>query len=1446
LLAVSGLAVLFVLFGNFLPSVRPSASAATVFVVNSTGDGFDANPGDGICDDGTGHCTLRAAMREANVTPGTDTINFNIGAGPQTIAPASALPTITDPVVIDGTTQPGFAGSPIIELDGTNTGGGEGLAITAGSSIVRGLVINRFYTGVSLYGNGGNKIEGNYIGTNLAGNASPSSSSNLIYGLRVASTNNMIGGTTPAKRNVISGNGGDGIEILGLSGNGQGATGNVVQGNYIGTDATGNSAVPNRGEHAVRVYAASGNTIGGTAPGAGNVISGNSGNGVTINDTVSNGNSVLGNLIGVAADGVTPLPNNLNGINLPNAVNTVIGGTTSGAANVIANNKWGGIIVAGNAPPLTLSGYNNAIRGNSIYGNARIGIALSSPFAPTPNDAGDSDAGGNNLQNYPVINSVSLGGNTTNIQGTLNSTAGTVFNLDFFSNSACDASGSGEGKTYLGSVQTTTDGSGNVSFNVNLPTALQAERVVTATATDPNGNTSEFSPCNLTLFPGQLQFSAASYNVIEDIGQATITVTRTNGTSGQVSVDYATSNGTATAGTDYTAASGTLTFADGETAKTFTVPILNDAINEPDETLNLALSNPAGGAALGAQNTAVLNLLDRSKLPVLSIDSTSVNEGNAGTTGALVTVSLSAATGRTVTANYNTFEVSSTSGVDFQPASGSLTFLPGVTSQTLEVAAIGDTLDEDNEQFRVALSNAVNAAVSVSSNPPVVTIIDDDPLPSLSINDATVTEGNSGTVSAVFTVTLSAASGRSVTVGYGTSNGGTAISPGDFQQAAGTLTFAPGQTSQTVSIAVVGDTSFEGNEYFHVNLFNEFNATIARSQGVGNIIDDDAFPTLSVDDVIVIEDDSGYYGDRKAVFTVSLSAPSNQQVTFWFNTESGTALSAGDAAEPGRADFGGVSGADGIFPGVTTRKIEVPIYGDLTDEPDETFKLVIYNSYGATIARARGTATIQDNDPPPSLSISDARVGEGDAGTSSAVLTVNLSSASGKTVTVDYATSDGTATSGGDYQPSSGTLTFNPYETSKTVTIPVNGDTLDESNETFFVNLAAPNNATLGDAQAVATIIDNEGPTELQFTDATYSAGESTGRIVATVFRSGDASGTATVDYATTDGTASQRNDYTTAVGTLTFAAGQISKTITVIITDDLYIEGNDTINLTLNNPTGASLTTSASATLSIIDNDVQVATTNPIDDARFFVRQNYADFLSREPDQGGLDYWTERITQCGSNPSCINFWRSAVSAAFFIELEFQNTGSFVYRTYKASYGVRPTYAQFTPDRARLVDSSNLEQNKLAFAQLFVQRPEFIARYPLSLDGPAFVDALLQSVQQSSGVNLAGQREALVSAYTTAGGGVMGRASVLRQLADNGAFTQAEYNRAFVQMQYFGFLKRDPDEGGYQFWLSVVNNSVPNDPSGYRSMVCAFITSPEYQQRFSQVVTRNDTVCAPQ
>jgi uncharacterized repeat protein (TIGR01451 family) len=372
-------------------------------------------------------------------------------------------------------------------------------------------------------------------------------------------------------------------------------------------------------------------------------------------------------------------------------------------------------------------------------------------------------------------------------------------------------------------------------------------------------------------------------------------------------------------------------------------------------------------------------------------------------------------------------------------------------------------------------------------------------------------------------------------------------------------------------------------------------------------------------------------------------------------------------------------------------------------------------------------------------------------------------------------------------------------------------------------------------------------PITVQFTQMHYVVGEGDGSISIVVSRSGDTSGVTTVDYATINGTASARSDYTTAVGTLRFSPGETTKSFKVLLTDDALVEGFESLTLTLGNPSGAILGSSflTNVVMEIRDNDTTASNSNPIDDARFYVRQHYADFLNREPDAGGLQYWTEQITGNVSNgippcppntPTCEHIRRINVSAAFFVENEFQRTGGFVYRFYKASYGTRPTFQQFNADRSRVPEDAQLEQNKQAFAADWVQRPEFIAKYPASLSGPAFVDALLLTVQQNSGVDLSSQRASLINDFNTGG-----RALVVRQVAENANFAQAEYNAAFVLMQYFGYLQRDPDDGGYQFWLGILNNRAPNN---FRAMVCAFLTSAEYQQRFGSAVTRFNTDCA--
>ena len=249
------------------------------------------------------------------------------------------------------------------------------------------------------------------------------------------------------------------------------------------------------------------------------------------------------------------------------------------------------------------------------------------------------------------------------------------------------------------------------------------------------------------------------------------------------------------------------------------------------------------------------------------------------------------------------------------------------------------------------------------------------------------------------------------------------------------------------------------------------------------------------------------------------------------------------------------------------------------------------------------------------------------------------------------------------------------------------------------------------------------------------------------------------------------------------------------------------------------------------------IGTPNPIDDARTFVRQQYLDFLGREPDQGGWDYWTNEINKCGADAVCVHKRRIGVSAAFFYEAEFQRTGGYVYRVYKSTLGRQPAYAEFMQDRPRVVEGPTLDATKTAYAEAFVQRAEFLQKYPAAMTADEFMGALLRSVKQASGVDLESQRDSLKAMYQ----GGAGRAAIVRTVADDAGLAQAEKNASFVRMEYFGYLRRDPDAEGEAFWLNILNNKEVNN---YRGMVCAFLTSREYQQRFGSSVTRSNQDCA--
>lgn len=1070
------------------------AKASTTFIVTTAADnGDNVNPTPG---------SLRAAILGANSTAGTDGISFAIGSGLQTIQPTAQLPTITEAVIIDGTTQPGFAGAPLIELDGSMTTGKQALIVNStGPTTIRGLIINRFGSGaITLSGGGGHLVAGNYIGTDNTGTAVLPNPNNGV-GISITSPNNTIGGLTPADRNVVSGNrvqnGSLGIDVFG--GN---AVGNKIIGNYIGTDVTGMFSL-GQVNSGIRLANAHGNIVGGATVAERNVISGNF---VNVDVVSSYDNKIQGNYLGATANGSGGLTGQYGVFIEVDSHDNLFGGVNAGEGNLIPSNISRGFVVTGASP-------NNAILGNSITASS-ISIDLgfngvtANDNGATPSDPSDADTGPNNLQNFPVLNSVAANGSNTVVEGTLRSEASKTYRIELFSNTACNGSGFGGGRFFVAATNTSTDATGNANFNFTIPTASITGIIFTATATDPANNTSELSQCKSTAAAaaGTIQFGSASLIVNESTGQAVATVTRTGGSAGAVSVHYATSNGAAPTADpvgDYTAKSGQLDFADGETAKTITIVLTNDSVSEPTEDFNITLSAPTGGAVLGPQQ--VINV-----------------------------------------------------------------------------------------------------------------VIGDDDTPTIAINDVQVAEGNSGTTNATFTISL-------------------------------------------------------------------------------------------------------------------------QRPTF-------------------------------------------------------------------------------------------------------------------QVVTVNYATDTiGTATSGGDYQATAGTVTFAIGETSKPVTVLINGDTTPEPNETFVVKLSNNSGVAIGDFSGTGTILDDDGPANaVQFNQSSYSVQEDQTSVAITVTRSGDTSSAATVDYATADKTAGQLTDYTIAIGTLRFAAGEVSKTFVVLVNEDNYVEGNEQFDVTLSNPTGGvTLGAPATTTVTILD-DAQEPSLNPIDNAQNFVSQQYHDFLNREPDPGGLAFWTGEINSCGADAACLNIKRTNVSAAFFLSIEFQQTGYLVERLYKASYGNLPgapvpvLFTEFVRDTRAIsqgvvVGQAGWEQvlddNKQALAADFVRRARFATAYPTSMTPAQFVDAMFA---KAAVVPTPAERLAAISEFNGAldTSEYAGRSRALRRVAENATFVQQEFNRAFVLMQYFGYLRRDPNVApeaglnydGYNFWLSKLNqfNGNYNDAE----MVRAFIASAEYRQRF--------------
>ena len=644
-----------------------------------------------------------------------------------------------------------------------------------------------------------------------------------------------------------------------------------------------------------------------------------------------------------------------------------------------------------------------------------------------------------------------------------------------------------------------------------------------------------------------------------------------------VTVDYATHDGTATAGSDYTDTSGALTFAPGDTEKTVSVPVLDDTVQDTPETLTLRLSNavpPYDTTSVnwGSREQGVLvvdsvatgtirNTEDQSEPRTVSVSDASAPEGDS----VVFTVSLSAASDGEVTVDYATSDGTATAGSDYTAESGTLTFAANETSKTVSVATTDDSADEEDETFTLTLSNASGADLGDATA--TGTINDDDEgTPAVSVSDASATEGDA----VAFTVSLSAASDGEVTVDYATSDG-TATAGSDYTAESGTLTFAANETTKTVSVATTDDSVEEDDETFTLTLSSPANATLGDATATGTINDDDVATTpltASFSDM----PDSHAGGE----FTFGLAFSENVELGYVTLRDTAFVVTGGEVKTAQRQQQGSNQAWN-----IT---VEPSGQGAVTITLPETTDCgasgAICTDDGRPLSHSL-SATVAGPVSIPAVSVSDASAAEGDA----VAFTVSLSAAADEQVTVEYATSGGTATSGTDFTAESGTLTFAANETSKTVSVATTDDSVDEEDETFTLTLSNPTNATLGSATATGTINDDDDDDSLPtvgVSDASAAEGDA---VVFAVSLSAAADEQVTVDYATSGGTATSGTDFTAESGTLTFAANETSKTVSVATTDDSVDEDDETFTLTLSSPANATLG-DATATGTINDDD--------------------------------------------------------------------------------------------------------------------------------------------------------------------------------------------------------------------------------------------------------------------
>ncbi|HEY9848816.1 MAG TPA: DUF4347 domain-containing protein [Leptolyngbyaceae cyanobacterium] len=890
-----------------------------------------------------------------------------------------------------------------------------------------------------------NKVQGNYIGTDATGTLDLG---NTSYGMYVAGSDNIIGGSNAGDRNIISGNDEFGIGIYN--------TNNKVQGNYIGTDVSGTLDLGNTKDGVL--LSASDNIIGGSNASDRNIISGNGGSGIGI---VSGNNQVRGNYIGTKIDGVSALGNTLFGIYIDGNQNA-IGGTNTGEGNIISSNALEGILI--------VSGTGNSIQGNSIFSNSRLGIDLGKALpgnGVTPNDTGDGDTDANNLQNFPVLTYAEIAGSNTACTGTFNSTANTNFRLEFFANDVLDASGNGEGKTYLGFANITTDGDGNANFTVTNLAAAPLGNYVTATATNLTTNdTSEFS--NGVIIDTPI-VSLTPVSITKAEGNSgttdyTFTATLSRATTQTVTVNYSTKDGTATiANNDYIDNDNSITFTPGGSlTQTITIQAKGDETPESDETFTVSLDSATNAQIDTSAKQGTGTITNDDKAGIIVTQNPGLTTTETGGT-ATFTIKLASQPTSDVTINLasdNTKEgITDKSSLTFTSANWNL-------DQTVTIIGQDDFIIDGNISYNIITAKSTSADTSYNNldvtDVPVINT--DNEKGGITINQSggntNIIEGGA-TDSYEIVLTSQPTSDVTISINNSTQTG---TSPTTL-----TFTSANWNIARTVTITAIDDNAEEGNHtgtITHTVTSSDANYngfTIADI--TANISDNDS-AGFTINPTTLTTGENG----TTANFSVKLNTQPTADVTL--------NLSSSNTAE-GTIDKSSLTFTTSNWN--TPQTVTIIGIDDNIVDGDKVYQVITnaaisndskYNNLNPVDINVTNT----DNDR-TTVSVTPATVSqtEGNGGAIAYNFTINLSHSSVVPVTVAYTTDDGTATAGSDYIDNDGTIAFNPGETSKSITVNVLGDNLPETSETFSINLVSATNATVNSTSKQSTgIITND------------------------------------------------------------------------------------------------------------------------------------------------------------------------------------------------------------------------------------------------------------------------------------------------------------------------------------------------------------------------------------